>query len=184
MCERFGVESENFDLGPWLLAAFGIGTLGGAAALWAFARDSIARRSTGVIIITLTTLIATQVVLIGNDAFRATRSAADLVAALRDASPAYDASAPFYQIEMYDQTLPFYLERTTMLVNYRDELALGLDAEPDRGIATIRDWEARWEAASQAYALMAPDTFDRLSAAGVPLRIVARDTRRVLVARR
>ena len=71
-----------------------------------------------------------------------------------------------------------------MLVNYRDELALGLDAEPDRGIATIRDWEARWEAASQAYALMAPDTFDRLSAAGVPLRIVARDTRRVLVARR
>ncbi len=32
---------------------------------------------------------------------------------------------------MYDQTIPFYLGRTTTLVGYRDELALGIDAEPD-----------------------------------------------------
>jgi hypothetical protein len=31
---------------------------------------------------------------------------------------------------------------------------------------------------------MAPETFDRLIAMGVPLRLVARDTRRVLVARK
>ena len=35
---------------------------------------------------------------------------------------------------MYDQTLPFYLGRTTTLVDYRDELGLGLDAEPEKGI--------------------------------------------------
>src|SRR5205814_9521330 len=140
-------------------------------------------RSAGVIIVTLTTLVATQIALVGNDAFRATRSAADLVTALTSAAPPYDSGAPFYQVEMYDQTLPFYLQRTTTLVNYRDELALGLDAEPARGIPRLSDWEARWQALPQAYALMAPDTFDKLAAIGVPFRVVARDPRRVLVAR-
>ncbi|HEY4138867.1 MAG TPA: 4-amino-4-deoxy-L-arabinose transferase, partial [Casimicrobiaceae bacterium] len=172
------------QFGPWLIAALGVGTAGGIAALVAFARDSRARRSIGIIVITLTTLVATQVAFVGNDAFRATRSAADLATTLTSAQPPYDSNAPFYQIEMYDQTLPFYLRRTTTLVNYRDELALGLDAEPERGMATVRAWETRWRELPQAYALMAPETFDRLKAADVPLRIVARDTRRVLVARR
>ena len=172
------------QFGPWLMAALGVATAGGVAALVAFSREGVARRSAGVIIVTLTTLVATQIALVGNDAFRVTRSAADLVAALAGASPPYDASAPFYQIEMYDQTLPFYLGRTTTLVHYRDELSLGLDAEPDRGIAAVSEWEARWREAPQAYALMAPETFERLARAGVPSRIVARDPRRVLVARR
>jgi len=172
------------QFGPWLTAALAVATAGGIAALFAFARDGTARRSAGVIIVTLTTLVATQIALVGNDAFRATRSAADLVTALTSAAPPYDSGAPFYQVEMYDQTLPFYLQRTTTLVNYRDELALGLDAEPERGIATVRDWEARWDNSPQAYALMQPETYARLVTAGVPLRVVARDSRRVLVARR
>ena len=172
------------EFAPWLKIALGIATVGGAMALCVLARESNARRSAGIIIVTLTSLLATQAALIGSDTFRATRSAADLVTALQSAEPPYDAAAPFFQIEMYDQTLPFYLRRTTTLVNYRDELSLGLDAEPERGIATIRDWRPRWESASQAYAVMAPETFDRLTAMGVPLRVVARDTRRVLVARR
>ena len=109
--------------------------------------------------------------------------AADVVSALENSTPPYDPGAPFYQVEMYDQTLPFYLKRTTTLVDYRDELALGLDAEPERGIAKLTDWEVRWRALPQAYALMTPDTFDKVARLGVPLRVVARDPRRVLVAR-
>ncbi len=59
---------------------------------------------------------------------------------------------------MYDQTLPFYLGRTTTLVDYRDELGPGLDAEPRRGIAHEADWIAAWRSLAQGYALMAPDT--------------------------
>ena len=44
--------------------------------------------------------------------------------------------APFYQVEMYDQTVPFYLGRTTTLVAIRDELGLGIDVEPARQIPT------------------------------------------------
>src|SRR5205814_1058236 len=168
---------------PWLIAALACAIAGGVAALFAFARDSAAGRTLGVVIVTFATLVATQVAFVGDDAFRATRSAADLVAALERSTPRYDPGAPFYQVDMYDQTLPFYLRRTTTLVDYRDELALGLDAEPARGIPRLSDWEARWQALPQAYALMTPDTFDKLAAIGVPFRVVARDPRRVLVAR-
>jgi len=168
---------------PWLIAALVVAIVGGVSALFAFARDSAAGRTVGIVIVTLATLFATQLALVGVDGFRTARSAADVVKALKGSTPPYDACAPLYQVEMYDQTLPFYLRRTTTLVNYRDELALGLDAEPDRGIAKLTDWEARWRAAPQAYALMTPDTFDKLARTGVPLRVVVRDPRRVLVAR-
>jgi 4-amino-4-deoxy-L-arabinose transferase-like glycosyltransferase len=171
------------QFGSWLIAALIVAMAGGVAALFAFARDSAAGRTVGIVIVTLATLFATQLAFVGDDAFRTTRSAADIVTALERSTPPYDPSTPFYQVEMYDQTLPFYLKRTTTLVDYRDELALGLDAEPERGIAKLADWEARWRALPQAYALMTPDTFDKMARMGVPLRVVARDPRRVLVAR-
>jgi hypothetical protein len=167
----------------WLIAALVIAVAGSVPALFAFARDSAVGRTVGIVIVTLVTLFATQLAFVGDDAFRTTRSAADIVTALQRSAPTYDPTAPFYQIEMYDQTLPFYLKRTTTLVDYRDELALGLDAEPERGIAKLADWEARWHSLPQAYALMTPDTFDKVARMGVPLRVVARDPRRVLVAR-
>jgi 4-amino-4-deoxy-L-arabinose transferase-like glycosyltransferase len=171
------------QFGPWLIAALVLAIAGSVAALFAFARDSATGRTAGIVIVTLATLFATQLAFVGDDAFRTTRSAADVVTALEQSLPPYDPDAPFYQVEMYDQTLPFYLKRTTTLVDYRDELALGLDAEPERGIATLANWEARWRVLPQAYALMTPDTFDKVARMGVPLRVVARDPRRVLVAR-
>ena len=113
-----------------------------------------------------------------------TRSAAGFAAALTaESSPGYDAGAPIFQVHMYDQTLPFYLQRPTTVVAFRDELALGLDAEPARGVATVAEWEERWRVLPQAYAVMAPDTLDKLAADGVPYRVVAREPRRVMIAR-
>ena len=90
---------------------------------------------------------------------------------------------PFYQIEMYDQTLPFYLDRTTRLVGFRDELALGIDAEPEKQVPTTSAWTSEWQALAQGYAVMPPDTHARLTAQGVPMRELARDPRRVVVSR-
>jgi hypothetical protein len=85
---------------------------------------------------------------------------------------------------MYEQTLPFYLARTTTLVEYRDELGPGLDAQPELGIAREADWIERWKALPQGYALMSHETRDALGAGGVPLRVIASNPRDVLVARR
>ena len=112
------------------------------------------------------------------------RSTAALVAALRADTPAYDPSAPVFQVRMYDQTLPWYLRRTTVLVDYRDELALGEDAEPDKWIPDARAWMTRWEALPQAYAVMAPDTFAVLTREGLAGRVAAQSSRYLVIARR
>ena len=177
---------ELFDaLGPFVKLALGIAT-GSYIAGWLALRGGGSRGKTAcVLALSLGTMLATQAGFAGSDVFRATRSAIDLVAALEKApDPPYDRNAPFFQVRMYDQTLPFYLGRTTTLVEYRDELALGLDAEPARGIARVAQWAAQWRALPQGYALMSPDTHGALAAQGVPMRVVATDPRRVLVARR
>jgi aminoarabinose transferase-like protein len=152
----------------------------------AFRRNTERGKSAGIVALSLTTMLTMQVVYTASDLFRATRSAFDLVTTLENASnPPYDPAAPFFQVRMYDQTLPYYLERTTTLVEYRDELGPGLDTEPSLAIPRETDWIARWNSlTTQGYALMARDTFAELKAAGVPMRVVASDFRHVLVARR
>ena len=176
---------QLFDaLGRWVRIAFGIAAVGYTLAWVAFRRDSERGKSAGIAALSLTTMLTMQAGFIGSDVFRATRSSADLVTLLENASdPPYDRSAPFFQVRMYDQTLPYYLQRTTTLVEYRDELGPGLDAEPGRAIARAADWIDRWRSLPQGYALMTRDTQQRFVADGVPMRVVASDPRRVLVAR-
>jgi 4-amino-4-deoxy-L-arabinose transferase-like glycosyltransferase len=170
---------------PWFLATLTIWLAGTVFWLALCRRPTPAARTMGIVAMALASIVALQFGFAGNDAFRMTRSAAGLAAALTaESSPGYDAGAPIFQVHMYDQTLPFYLRRPTTVVAFRDELALGLDAEPARGIATIAEWEERWRTLPQAYAVMAPDTLDELAADGVPYRVVAREPRRMLIARR
>ena len=172
-------------LGTWVKLALGIATAGYLLACFILRRDDPRAKTAGIVTLSFATMLTMQAVYTGSDIFRATRSAADLVTQLQNANnPPYDASAPFFQIRMYDQTLPFYLERTTTLVQYRDELGPGLDSEPARAIARESDWFPQWRALSQGYAMMAPDTYAEFAAAGIPMRVVASDARRVLVARR
>ena len=91
---------------------------------------------------------------------------------------------PFYTVHMYDQTLPYYLGRTVTPVDHADELAMGLASEPEKAIATLDEWRARWLKQDQAYAMMEPDEYAKLAAEGVPMRELGRDSRRVVVSRR
>ena len=172
-------------LGYWVKIALGVASAGYIGAWFTLRLRSEVAKTAAVVVISLASIVAMQAAFTGSDVFRTTRSAADLVTTLENASdPPYDPNAPVFQIRMYDQTLPFYLRRTTTVVEYRDELALGLDAEPDRGIAHLPGFIARWDALAQGYALMSRDMHDMLAAKGVPMRVIASDPRRVLVARR
>jgi 4-amino-4-deoxy-L-arabinose transferase-like glycosyltransferase len=170
--------------GPWLKGGLLLATVGGLAAWRAFAVASRVPtgRFWGVALLALSTLGFLQVEIRGFDAFSTTRSAWDILRAAQ-AGGALAANVPFYQVEMYDQTVPFYLGRPTPLVEFRDELSLGLDAEPAKGFATTAAWTPQWTGLAQGYALMPPDRYAALAAAGVPMRVLARDGRRVLVSR-
>ena len=70
------------------------------------------------------------------------------------------------------------------MVVYKDELGFGIEQEPGKFIPDFPLFEKTWNADREALALMSPDAYDMFRAKGLPMRLVARDTRRIIVARR
>lgn len=170
---------------PWLIKAGIVFVVGSAAAAWLFRRGSESAKALGIAATAICGLVGFQVAFVGHEAFNPTRSSAGLLTAAENRPGGQiDPAAPVFQLGFYDQTFPFYLGRTTTIVNFRSELALGLDAEPQKAYPKYPRWIRDWKALPQGYALMQPVTYDFLLAQGVPMRVLATDPRRVLVARR
>ena len=68
---------------------------------------------------------------------------------------------PFYSVDTYDQSLQFYLRRTTTMVAYKDELGFGIAQEPEKFIPDVAQFEKIWNADHDALALMAPRTYEQ-----------------------
>jgi 4-amino-4-deoxy-L-arabinose transferase-like glycosyltransferase len=102
---------------------------------------------------------------------------------LAAALPQADRDAPLYSVGTYDQSVTFYLRRTLMLVGYRGELDYGLRKSPDAQIADVGEFIRRWSSQTRAFAVMEKSMFDDLKNRGVPMRLLAQDVNRVLVAR-
>jgi 4-amino-4-deoxy-L-arabinose transferase-like glycosyltransferase len=99
-------------------------------------------------------------------------------------SPAIMAGTPIYSVRTYDQSLPFYLGRTMTLVETRGELDFGLTLEPDKTLDSLEAFRARWLSASDALAVVAPDTYSLLQQQGLPMVVRARVPERLIVSRR
>ena len=95
--------------------------------------------------------------------------------------PQIDANTPVFSVGAYDQTLPFYLRRDVVLVNYVDEFAFGQQREPGKSLDTLNEFVARWQMLPKAAAYMNLDTFNKLKQRRLPMRIVFQDFRRTVV---
>lgn len=95
----------------------------------------------------------------------------------------FEPDTPFYSVDLFDQSVPFYLGRTVTLVKERGELAWGLDRAPERFIADLSDFEVAWSLQDRAYAIMTLPTYATLAADGLSMRPLAQDGRRIVVAR-
>lgn len=93
------------------------------------------------------------------------------------------AHAPIFSVRTYDQTLPFYLRRTMILVGYRGELDYGLRHDPESGIGEVTAFEQRWRDMPEAIAIMPHAIYSQLAARGLPMRVLGRDQKRVAVSR-
>jgi hypothetical protein len=88
---------------------------------------------------------------------------------------------PFYSIQDYPQSLPFYLGRTLTLVAYEGELEFGIGQEPDKWIPNLKLFAAQWRADKQALAVMPADAYDALVQEGLPMTVIGRDPQHVAV---
>lgn len=164
---------------PWIVAGGAAWMVGAVFAWRCVRRRSGADRSMLAALVALVLGVhgGTQLLIAGHDALRASRSAYDLAQTVR---PYLDRTQPFYAVQIFDHTLPFYLDKPLTLVDYEDELALGLLMEPWRGIRDLDTFEQRWRQDARPLALMSPQTFEMLIDRGIPLTVLARDRRRVI----
>ncbi len=86
-----------------------------------------------------------------------------------------------YSVNHYDQSVPFYIGRTVILVNYHDEFETGLKAEPGIAIEDTGAFRDAWLRPGDALAIMQPGTFEKFRSEGLPMQVLLADPRRVLV---
>lgn len=114
----------------------------------------------------------------------ASLSSERLIERLTENRRPFHPELPFFSIAQYDESVPFYLGRTVTLVNHIGELGPGIDAEPEKAIPTVEQFERIWLAQKgQAYAIMRPQEFDQLRQAGLPMAAVVSDKRLAVVSR-
>jgi 4-amino-4-deoxy-L-arabinose transferase-like glycosyltransferase len=117
----------------------------------------------------------------GHEVFGRESSGVLLAPAIKAELARLPADTPFYSVGVLDHTLPFYIGHTTIMVAWADELAFGVSVEPGKWVPSYDAFVQRWNSDAQALALMPPKTYLRFAAEGLPMRVVARDNRRVVV---
>jgi 4-amino-4-deoxy-L-arabinose transferase-like glycosyltransferase len=95
-----------------------------------------------------------------------------------------DPNMPVYSVGTFIHSLNFYWRRNLIPVNYRGELALGLDENPRAGIASLQEFETRWIHSSRALAVITPSLLPTLQRRGLPMRIAAQTVVATVIARR
>ncbi len=163
------------DYIPWLLAACAALAVGGAAA---FMLARLTRPRASMISLALGGALFAQLILLGHDSLAPANSAAQIVERIRTQ---VKPGVPFFSVNIYDQSLPFYLKRSVTMVFYKDELGFGIEQEPYKFIGDRSAFEHAWKDAPEAWALMDPDTYQQFQKEGLPMNLVARDTRRMIV---
>jgi hypothetical protein len=161
----------------WLLAA-AVLQIAGAVACAALAWRG--KTNAALALLAGTGLLFAQLALSGHESLSRANSAYHIAQKIK---PEMKPGMPFYSVNTYDQSLQFYLQRSTTMVVYKDELGFGIEQEPQKFIPDFEQFEKTWNAQSEALALMSPDAYDMFRARGLPMRLVARDTRRIIVAR-
>jgi 4-amino-4-deoxy-L-arabinose transferase-like glycosyltransferase len=176
---RFADTPNQIELYPnysiWLVTAALIllaGLAAGLALLWR------AKKSSAVLVIALSALLSAQIGVSGYNTVARERSAKHIAEAIRaEVKPAI----PFYSVLTYEQTLPFYLNRTFTLVQYQDEMGFGIKQEPERWVPTLDAFAKVWAAQPEALAIMQVPVYPLLQQQGLAMKIIFQDTQHIVV---
>lgn len=165
---------------PWFLLAL-LALLAGGAGAALLARRQ--RATAAWLVLGLAMPVAVQAALVGAYTVDELHSTERVIESLFGEKRPRNDTTPFYSVGTFDHSLPFYVARPVVMVGHRSELGAGIAAEPDKFIDTVEAFSALWLARSDGYAAMTPRRFDELERSGLPMRVLARDTQRVIVTR-
>lgn len=159
----------------WLFVAAAVALFGLTVGLrWLWRGNKLA----GVLAVSLAGLLTAQIGLSGYESIARERSAKHIARAIKgEVTP----EVPFYSVLTYEQTLAFYLKHTFTLVQYQDEMAYGIQQEPQRYIPTLAEFASVWNRQPRALAIMPSYAYPQVQQLGVPMQIIFQDTQHIVV---
>jgi 4-amino-4-deoxy-L-arabinose transferase-like glycosyltransferase len=168
-------EQMNLAALPWFLTAATVLIAAGVAGTMLLRRG---RRWVAVAVIALANVLMIECLLDAYAAFSPRQSGLEVAQKMK---PYLTPETRIYSVNIYDQTVPFYIGRPVTLVNYHDEFETGMQADPGRVLWAEDGFDGVWERPGDALAIMQPGTFERFKAWGLPMQVLHEDPRRVLV---
>ncbi|NDI84311.1 glycosyltransferase family 39 protein [Undibacterium crateris] len=167
----------------WLYVVAALALLGGAVS-WLLARKPGNGKDWAIIVLATSGYLLGQIAFLGHEPWgRYIAGSAHIPAIQKEL---VSTTTPIYAVGRYEQALPFYLQRTVILVEFPDEMQFGLQQQPELWIPKREDFVAKWQAHQQAgepaVAIMRDDVYDDLKKAGVAMRVIAQDPKRIIVA--
>lgn len=161
---------------PWMTAAAALMLIVTVIGLTLARRQ----RAWAVVVFSLGGLGAAQLLMTGLECFSPENSGYGMARAVAGEA---GSELPFYSVETYEQSLPFYLARPITLVAVRDEFEFGLEQEPDKALPDLEAFVRAWNAQPQAFALMKRTVYRDLAREGIAMRQVA-GNRKYVIARK
>ena len=174
------------DYRPWLVGAGAALAIGAALSLLALARG---RKALCVVLLGAGGLVAVKAILLGHDVLSDQHSSYRVVERARPVFQSAEREAPFlatpfYAVDVFDHTIPFYLGPTVTMVAYRDELAKPISWEPPKFVPTVAEFRVLWARAPQAYAILRPEALATLQREQQLAAEVISATRRLVIIRK
>ena len=165
---------------PWVMTAGALALAGGVLALL---HERALRRDMTILTIAVAGFLATHSILAGSELYGQNRAGSDLLPQIRaELKP----GTKLYSVSIYEQSLTYYLQRPVTLVAYTDEFAFGLQQQPELSIPKIETFITQWTndaaAGVHSLAIISLDRYEDLKHRGVPMRVVAEDARRMIIA--
>ncbi len=163
---------------PWIeLGGYVLFALAGLSALLAMRRETVASTAA----LAAGGLACSLALLLGHETLSPAYSAYHIAQKIR---PALKADVPFYSVNTFDHTLPFYLGRTVTMVAYKDELAQAIGWESAKFLPDLGAFARAWTRDREAWAVFSAKDFPRMAMElKLPMKVVARDPRRVVVSK-
>lgn len=161
---------------PWIITTAVLTAVAGISTLLLRHRKNLS-----VSIFALCALLGIQMLSWGYQSISELRSSKVMAKAIQ-AYIGKDAVA-VYDVNRYDQSLPYYLGRTINLVGFTGELEFGINQEPQKWMNEA-DFLPVWLNSEQAVSVLNQATYDQWKQQQIPMHTIYENSRYIAVTRR
>ncbi len=164
---------------PWIMATTALIGIAGVFALLLRQHKNLA-----ISVFALCTLLGVQMLSWGYQSISELRSSRVMVEAIQSYIGDNGLNGvAIYDVNRYDQSLPYYLGRTINLVGYTGELEFGINQEPQKWLNEA-DFTLLWLNSAQAISVLNQATYELWQQQKIPMHTIYQNSRYIAVARR